>query len=654
MAFPSFRVIFVSIQKRNDYAMQKVHNSMISTNPTSNQVLFLKPDFMKNINITFAALLLLFLLPNFGYGQFIGSFVYGNVFTDTDDDCEYFQGEPGLAGWIITATDTETDETFQTTTSQWGWYNLNLETPAEYEITVAPPNNDLIATSCVDSYLIELEENPNPQDSLGLQADFPISSVTSECPHYMFVDISSWSMRRCFDNIFYVSYCNYGLEDEEDAYVEVTLDPELTYVESSIPVASVDGNTYTFNLGAVPSGECGDFTVTANLNCEAEMGATHCVDAHIYPDEICTGDSAGWSGASLKVTGSCDGDEVQFIIENVGDAPMEAPSEFLVVEDHVIMMTAEVPVLAPGGTHLVTKDANGSTYRMEVDQVPDHPGNSQPSAWVEGCLDGPGEISFGFVTQFPEDDNDPYISIHCLENTASYDPNEKDAFPRGFSEQHYIEPGTDLEYVIHFQNTGTDTAFKVVLVDQLSDFLVKSSVRPGASSHEYEFFMTPTGEMRFVFDNIMLPDSNVNEPASHGFVKFRVSHRQWLQLGTEINNQVAIYFDFNEPVITNETWHILNEDFIEIVSSAVNPEYSGVKLSIGPNPFSDETNIQLEGLDAGQISMYLYDLQGRQVSSENYSGPSFRFQRGNLSKGVYLFRIEQEGRWVANGKMVIQ
>jgi len=38
---------------------------------------------------------------------------------------------------------------------------------------------------------------------------------------------------------------------------------------------------------------------------------------------------------------------------------------------------------------------------------------------------------------------------------------------------------------------------------------------------------------------------------SHGFIKFKVQRIDGLGVGTQIHNSVAIYFDYNEPVITN-------------------------------------------------------------------------------------------------------
>jgi uncharacterized repeat protein (TIGR01451 family) len=125
---------------------------------------------------------------------------------------------------------------------------------------------------------------------------------------------------------------------------------------------------------------------------------------------------------------------------------------------------------------------------MQALQEPGHPGQSNPNVWIEGCGAGSeGDFVTGMATQFPEDDGNPSISIDCRENLAAYDPNDKQVFPRGIAEEHYTEPGTRLEYQIRFQNTGTAPAFEVNILDTLSSYLNPATVRPGVSSHPYEF-----------------------------------------------------------------------------------------------------------------------------------------------------------------------
>jgi uncharacterized repeat protein (TIGR01451 family) len=133
-----------------------------------------------------------------------------------------------------------------------------------------------------------------------------------------------------------------------------------------------------------------------------------------------------------------------------------------------------------------------------------------------------------------------------LNVTGSFDPNDKTVLPEGkipfFT--------NELDYLIRFQNTGNDTAFKVVVVDTLPPQLDVVSLKTISASHPYVVSLKKN-IITFTFDNILLPDSNVNERASHGFIRFKLKPQNGLKVGDNINNKAAIYFDYNKPIITN-------------------------------------------------------------------------------------------------------
>lgn len=137
--------------------------------------------------------------------------------------------------------------------------------------------------------------------------------------------------------------------------------------------------------------------------------------------------------------------------------------------------------------------------------------------------------------------------------TCTYDANDKAVEPRGMGPVGAISPETEwLTYTVRFQNTGNDTAFAVVIRDQLSTSLDHSSLEVLATSHELTgLSMTSGGLAAFHFDNILLPDSGTNELESHGSVRFRVRLQQNLPHGTEIRNEAGIFFDLDPPVVTN-------------------------------------------------------------------------------------------------------
>ncbi len=131
---------------------------------------------------------------------------------------------------------------------------------------------------------------------------------------------------------------------------------------------------------------------------------------------------------------------------------------------------------------------------------------------------------------------------------GSYDPNEKQATPVLTPAQCAL--GKYIDYTIYFQNTGTDTAFTVVIADTLSSNLIDSSLQIINSSHTCK--TTQNGnKVFFEFKNILLPDSNINEKKSHGFVSFKVKPKPTLLNGNTVENKASIYFDYNTPIVTN-------------------------------------------------------------------------------------------------------
>ena len=148
--------------------------------------------------------------------------------------------------------------------------------------------------------------------------------------------------------------------------------------------------------------------------------------------------------------------------------------------------------------------------------------------------------------------------------TGSYDPNEI-LVSRGKLFTNEIMNPPYLDYVINFQNTGNDTAFTVKLINQLPLTLDASTVELVTLSHPADIQYNPQNRnLEFLFENILLPDSVINEPESHGFVHYKVKPLSTLTQGDTIKNSASIYFDFNAPIVTNTA-----KTTIENYSSAI-------------------------------------------------------------------------------------
>jgi hypothetical protein len=152
----------------------------------------------------------------------------------------------------------------------------------------------------------------------------------------------------------------------------------------------------------------------------------------------------------------------------------------------------------------------------------------------------------------------------------------------------------------------------------------------------------------------MLPDSNVNEVASHGYVKFRIQQAAGVPLGTVITNQAAIYFDFNEPVITNKTYHTVAIDFLDVVNYVAAPQVPTHQLVIAPNPVLTTANIRVQGLQLEAGTALVYDLHGRVVCQESFRGNELRFSRTDLAPGFYLLEIWDGPQRLGTAKVVVQ
>jgi uncharacterized repeat protein (TIGR01451 family) len=306
--------------------------------------------------------------------------------------------------------------------------------------------------------------------------------------------------------------------------------------------------------------------------------------------------------------------------------------------------------LAAGAEQLFSYPADGATYRLEAAQAIDYPVVTFPSSSVEACNANGVTFSTGFIKQFPMADFGPSHAEFCREITGPFDPNDKQGFPIGYGPSHKIEPNTPIEYMVRFQNTGTDTAFQVIIRDTLSSFLDVESIVPGPSSHLYRLTILDGKYLEFNFADIMLPDSNVNFLASQGFVKYTISQRENIALGSEINNTAAIYFDQNEPIITNTTSHVVGLDFVEI-SNSRDIKNAGPALNVFPNPAKTSLNFQLAPTDFRKGQLELYNVLGQKQLSLYFDGPTISLDRQGLPTGHYFYAITLDGMPTANGKI---
>lgn len=363
------------------------------------------------------------------------------------------------------------------------------------------------------------------------------------------------------------------------------------------------------------------------------------VDMPLRPTALCPYLSVSLSAPLLR---RCFEVDYRVHYKNEGTAPAPNASVTVTLDSLFVFQSAGLPVAAQ----------NGLEYTFELGTLaPGQSGVFELKLQVS-CAASLGQTHCIRANIFPNalclpalQARDEYLE--CRENIGSFDPNDKRVFVNGQEEPGQALPDTELEYLIRFQNTGTDTAFRVVVEDRLPAALDLSSMTPVAASHPYTVELLDQRRLRFVFDNIHLPDSNINEAASHGYIKFRVAQQPGLPIGTTIRNEAAIFFDFNDPVHTNTSSLVIGTVY-------THPEPDNpYRVTAWPNPFSSAVSFELEGPALNSaVTLRLFDALGQLQVQKIFEGNTLTVPRAGLVPGLYYFLIESEGRRIGAGKVL--
>ncbi|MBG44083.1 MAG: hypothetical protein CL530_08945 [Aequorivita sp.] len=142
-----------------------------------------------------------------------------------------------------------------------------------------------------------------------------------------------------------------------------------------------------------------------------------------------------------------------------------------------------------------------------------------------------------------------------------------------------------LHYIIRFQNTGTASAINVSVSNELDSNLDWNTLQIENISHANRVEITDGNQVEFIFNNINLPDSTSNEAGSHGYIQYKIKPKSNIEVGDFIQNNAAIYFDFNPPVITNTV-------ITTVIDNLGVEENTANSIALYPVPSRDILNIK--------------------------------------------------------------
>lgn len=229
-------------------------------------------------------------------------------------------------------------------------------------------------------------------------------------------------------------------------------------------------------------------------------------------------------------------------------------------------------------------------------------------------------------------DINPANNISTISETVigSWDPNDKAVSPKGIGDDGEIPVNTEtLSYKIRFQNTGSAPAVNVVIRDAMDSNIDLTSMQVMDASHEHITDIIGN-ELVVTFNNILLPDSNSNEPESHGFIQVVANLKPGLTEGTQIFNTAEIYFDFNEPVITNTVVNTLKD------ATGIR-QLAGFEFNILPNPAQEQ--ILLSGKFSRNAQFEIINELGQIVLSDDVTSDKMLVDIKALKTGIFFVKI---------------
>ncbi|WP_432671010.1 DUF7619 domain-containing protein [Flavobacterium sp. SM2513] len=253
-------------------------------------------------------------------------------------------------------------------------------------------------------------------------------------------------------------------------------------------------------------------------------------------------------------------------------------------------------------------------------------------------LNGGAVLNFSTLISPVNTDYTPADNAFTLNQTVvnSLDPNDKQCLEGATIEAAMV--GKYVHYLVRFENTGTANAINVVLKDEIDTAKFDiSTLIPLSASHSFTTRIENTNEVLFIFENIDLP---FDDATNDGYVLFKIKTLPTLAIGNTFSNDVAIYFDYNFPILTN--------DFVTtvIANNLSNTDFeNSAILKLYPNPVSDELKITSSAnIEAAAI----YDVNGRLLQKIAFTSTaterSIDFKQ--FAKGVYFLQIQSENKVV--------
>lgn len=454
-----------------------------------------------------------------------------------------------------------------------------------------------------------------------------------DCPR-MTLNFSPGRMRLCSRNTAWVSYRNEGTAPQPDARLRLYLPGEMHVISSEHPFAREADGSYTFPLGLILPNQGGAFTIVDSISCLVpDTNLRVCYTARIEPMSPCgqiTGSQISWDGAWVDaradyISSGPRAGQVRYRVVNRGQAMTDSVPLKIVTQNYYPAYSQKIKLAAGDSMLFYVGGGTTTMSQLFVGQT-------------AGCpLGTGGSMGFAGIGQTPT-----FLSLQdgwfgrqtasqCFPIRFAFDPNEKVVYP-----EKQAEPGERLDYTIHFENYGNDTAFAVVVLDTLDANLDVTKFAFEGSSHPCTVTLTGTDTqpvLNFSFLPIALTAKKQDSVASKGFVKFALSLKPGVARGTFVPNRASIYFDRNPAVVTPyATIQVRTEDRVTAQTPVSSPT-----LLVAPNPSQGSFRVVVPQGSYGR-QLAIRDVAGRLIRTVSIQGNTAEVS--GLAAGMYTVQVE--------------
>lgn len=553
------------------------------------------------------------------------SFLTGIAYFDKDNDC-LFNPDIDIR---LSGIKVKINDSLYTITNSNGNYGMMIPIVEQsYTLRAEDSQTQLVQSSTCNFPVIQVQSGAQT-----VKVNIPMTQ--SICGNVE-VSIAPIELGRCFRNQIPILIQNNNPNAPNKTFVRVVL-PSLTSAISSSPSwLSKKGDTLYYSINTPPFLSSVKINIIDSVHCNNEeyLGVAQCIKAEILQESTCI-NGMNYNGSDIVSYGICQNDYFDMYIKEQGHTAAMDSTYYEIFMDDTLVKHQKI-LLSPNDSIKVIIPANGKSIYVRVSQDAQHPILNERSWSREGCGNWTTQpISKGYLYRNSYTRKDVLSYTECAVIRGAYDPNDKQAFPT--RPDSLLRPQQEITYKIRFQNTGTDNATHITVVDTISPYLNLRSIKNVSVSHPMFLNTIMDHENRIVyfhFASIDLPFKSVDSVGSNGYIQFTISQLNSVELGSVINNKAAIYFDYNSPIITNMTSQIVG------VPKVVDQQLKWTKWN-GNTSLCETEKLILKPTTNGVVSYTWYDPQGMIVSqTDSLVIPNITMTQAGLYKLKLKGRID--------------